>query len=121
MEKDLQERLKKFALRIIRLYSALPKRGPAFVLGNQVLKSGTSPGAHYREARRAKSDADFVSKVEGALQELDETQYWLELISDSEIFPTKRLAPLHQEADELIAIFVTITKRAKSRGKLRRR
>jgi four helix bundle protein len=121
MEKDLQERLKKFALRIIRLYSALPKRGPAVVLGNQVLRSGTSPGAQYREAKRAKSDADFVSKIEGALQELDETQYWLELIGESEIVPAKRLESLHQEAEELIAILVTITKRVKLRQKPRRR
>src|SRR5258705_13970209 len=73
MDRDLSQRTKQFALRIIKLSSALPKRGAAQVLGNQVLKSGTSPGAHYREARRAKSDADFISKIEGALQELDET------------------------------------------------
>ena len=77
MEKDLRERTKQFALRIIRLYSALPQRGASLVLGNQILKSGTSVGAHYREAQRAKSNADFISKVEGALQELDETTYWL--------------------------------------------
>lgn len=121
METDLKERLKRFALRIIRLYSALPKRGPALVLGNQILRSGTSPGAHYREARRAKSDADFVSKIEGALQELDETQYWLELISEAQILPAKRLMPLHQEAEELIAILVTIAKGVKGRGRTRKR
>ena len=87
MPTDLNGRLKKLALRIIALYSALPKRGPAQILGNQILRSGTSPGAHYREARRAKSNADFVSKIEGALQELDETQYWLELIGEAEIIP----------------------------------
>ncbi len=121
METDLNGRLKKFALRIIRLYSALPRRGPALVLGNQVLRSGTSPGAHYREAKRAKSDADFISKTEGALQELDETQYWLELISEAAIIPEKRLTPLQQEAEELIAILVTITKSVKRRGRARRR
>ena len=68
-----RERTKKFALRVIKLYSALPRRGDAQVLGTQILKAGTSVGAHYREACRAKSDADFISKVEGALQELDET------------------------------------------------
>ena len=98
METDLKQRTKRFALRIIRLYSAVPKRGAGQVLGTQVLKSGTSPGAHYREARRAKSDADFISKIEGALQELDET-----------------------EAEELIAILVTIVKGVKLKGKLRRR
>jgi four helix bundle protein len=73
MPSDLRERTKKFALRRIKLYSALPRRGDAQVLGNQILKAGTSVGAHYREACRAKSDADFISKIEGALQELDET------------------------------------------------
>lgn len=121
METDLKRRTKNFALRIIRLYSALPRRGAAQILGTQVLKSGTSPGAQYREARRAKSDADFISKIEGALQELDETQYWLELIGEARILSAKRLEPLHQEAEELIAIFVTIVKGVKSRGKLRRR
>jgi four helix bundle protein len=115
MGTDLCERLKNFALRIIGLYSALPKRGAAVVMGSQILRSGTSPGAQYREARRAKSDADFISKIEGALQELDETQYWLELIGESGILPATRLIPLHQEAEELIAILVTITKRAKLR------
>jgi len=121
METDLSKRLKNFALRIIRLYSALPKRGAGYVIGFQVLRSGTSPGAQYREACRAKSDPDFISKIEGALQELDETQYWLELISDARIVSAKRLAPLHQEAGELIAILVTIVKNVKSRGRLRRR
>ena len=112
-QKDLRQRTKKFALRIIRLYSSLPRRGDGQVLGGQILKSGTSVGAHYREACRAKSNADFVSKIEGALQELDETCYWLELIGESEILPMKRLEPLHAEAEELIAILVTIVTRVK--------
>ena len=121
MDTELSERLKKFALRIIGLYSALPKRGAGLVMGSQILRSGTSPGAQYREARRAKSDADLISKLEGALQELDETQYWLELISESGVLPATRLAPLHQEAEELIAILVTITKRVKLRIRRRKR
>ena len=80
MPSDLKTRTGDFALRIITLYSALPTRGAGYVLGLQVLKSGTSVGAHNREACRAKSNADFVSEIEGALQELDETAYWLELI-----------------------------------------
>ncbi|MDQ4120045.1 MAG: four helix bundle protein [Acidobacteriota bacterium] len=71
-ESDLKKRTKDFALRIIRLYIALPKTTEAQVLGKQVLRSGTSVGAHYRESCRAKSNADFISKVEGALQELEE-------------------------------------------------
>ena len=72
---DLKIRTKEFALRIIRLYPSLPKTTEAQVLGKQVLRSGTSVGAQYREAQRAKSDADFINKVEGSLQELDETAY----------------------------------------------
>ena len=121
MQSDLKQRTKKFALRIITLYAALPKRGAALILGTQVLKSGTSPGAQYREAQRAKSDADFISKIEGALQELDETQYWLELIGEAKILPATRLEPLHQEAGELIAIFVTMVRRTKLRPKVGRR
>ncbi len=116
-ERDLRTRTKEFALRIIRLYSCLPKTTVAQVIGKQVLRSGTSVGAHYREAQRAKSDADFVSKIEGGLQELDETLYWLELLIDSAIVSAKRLKPLCDETDELIAIFVTITKKTKRRLK----
>jgi len=111
-----RQRTKKFALRIITLYSALPRRGDALVLGNQVLKSGTSVGAHYREGCRAKSDADFINKIEGALQELEETAYWLELIGEAEILSTKRLEPLHSEAEELMAILVTIVTKVKSKA-----
>lgn len=113
MESDLKQRTKTFALRVIKLYSALPRRGDAKVLGNQILRSGTSVGAHYREACRAKSNADFISKVEGALQELDETAYWLELLGEAQILPMKRLQALHDEADELIAILVTIVTKVK--------
>ncbi len=113
---DLGKRTKDFALRIIRLYAALPKATEAQVIGKQLLRSGTSVGAHYREARRAKSDADFVSKIEGALQELDETAYWLELLGDSGIVKPERLRPLAQEVEELIAMFVTMVKKVKSKG-----
>ena len=83
------------------------------VLGTQILKSGTSLGAHYREAQRAKSNADFVSKIEGALQELDETTYWLELLRDSGMVGAGKLRSLQEEAEELLSIFVTIVKRVK--------
>src|SRR2546423_4056699 len=81
--RDLRVRTKSFALRIIRLYAALPKTVEAQVIGKQLLRSGTSVGAHYREAQRAKSNADFISKIEGGLQELEETVYWLELLADA--------------------------------------
>jgi len=111
--RDLRVRTKAFALRIIRLYGALPKTTVAQVLGKQVLRSGTSVGAHYREATRARSTAEFISKIEGGLQELEETVYWLELLVESGIVPGARLVDLCAEADELIAIFVTSAKTAK--------
>ena len=113
--RDLGLRTKQFALRAIKVFSALPKTTAAQVLGRQMLRSATSVGAHYREARRAKSDADFVSKVEGALQELDETGYWLELLAESGIITAARLQPLLAETNEVIAILVSITKKAKGR------
>jgi four helix bundle protein len=104
---DLRVRTKKFALRIINLYQNLPRSGEARVIGKQVLRSGTSVGAQYREACRAKSPADFVNMMAGALKELDETAYWLELLVESEIIPAIKLEDLQNETNELIAIFVS--------------
>jgi four helix bundle protein len=112
---DLRKRTREFALRIIKLYAALPKTTEAQVLGKQVLRSGTSVGAHYREACRAKSNADFVSKIEGGLQELDETLYWLELLAEAEIVVPNRLQPLEGETNELIAMFVSMAKGIKQK------
>lgn len=112
MVQDLRERTKEFALRIVRLYTALPKRNEvARVIGRQVLRSGTSIGAHYREASRGRSGAEFHSKIGVALQELDETAYWLELLAETGIVPAASLDGLLQETDELISIFVTISKK----------
>jgi len=112
---DLKVRTKQFALQIIRLYTSLPKTTEAQVIGKQVLRSGTSVGAQYREAQRAKSDADFINKVEGSLQRLDETGYWLELLKDSKMLSAEKLDPLLKETDELIAILVTIVKKVKNK------
>jgi four helix bundle protein len=113
---DLKKRTKEFALRVVKLYVVLPERNVAAqVLGKQILRCGTSVGAQYREACRAKSNADFVSKIEGALQELDETLYWLELLGESRVLVPTRLASLYSEAEELIAIFVTMVKSVKQR------
>lgn len=112
-EKDLVLRTKNFACRIIRLYVALPKETVAQVLGKQALRAGTSVGANYREANRARSKAEFVAKVGDCLKEADETAYWLELLADEEIVPKNRLEPLLQETNELISILVTISKRAR--------
>ena len=116
-EKDLRPRTKLFARRIIRLYVALPKTNTvAQVLGKQMLRSGTSVGANYREAYRARSKAEFISKIGDCLKEADETLYWLELILDESFVPARRLQPVVNEADELVAIFTTIAKRARGLG-----
>ena len=115
MSEDLKVRTKNFAIRIIRLFALLPKTTEAQVVGKQVLRSGTSVGAQYREAQHAKSDADFISKIEGGLQELEETTYWLELLEEIQLFNSTKLAPIRQETKELTAIFVTIVKKVKSR------
>ena len=112
---DLRERTTECALRIVRMYTQLPKTTEAQTLGKQVLRSGTSVGAQFRESQRAKSDADFINKLEGCLQEADETAYWLELLVKAEIVPAKRLEGLRKEIDEITAILVTIVTKVKKR------
>ena len=113
-KRDLRVRTKAYALRIIRSYTSLPKSTEAQVMGRQVLRSGTSVGAHYREAIRARSTAESVSKIEVGLQELEESVYWLELLTESGQVPKAALQDLIDETDELIAIFVTSAKTAKA-------
>src|SRR5437868_12990163 len=112
-ENDLRDRTKAFALQIIRMFAAIPKTAEAQVLGKQMLRSGTSVGANYREAYRGRSKAEFISKCGDSLRELEETAYWLELLVDGKVVPAERVSALRQECDELIAIFVTILKRSK--------
>ena len=96
------------------MFSALPKTTEGQVLGKQLLRSGTSIGANYREAFRARSKAEFIAKCGDSLREIEESAYWLELLVESGVVSAEKLAPLRQECDELIAIFVTILKRAKT-------
>ena len=110
---DLVERTMAFGLRIVKMFVALPKTDEARVLGKQALRSGTSVGANYREAQRARSTAEFIAKIGDCLKELDETSYWLELLVRSEIVTPRKLAALRQENEELLAIFTTISKNAK--------
>jgi four helix bundle protein len=113
----LRPRTKAFALRIIRMYSRLPKNDTiARVLGKQVLRSGTSVGANYREAARGRSKAEFISKIGDCLKEIDETEYWLELLVDSGCVTATQMNGLLDETRQLIAIFTTIDKRAKGLG-----
>ena len=103
---DLRNRTKQFALRIVRMFCALPKRTEAQVLGKQALRSGTSVAANFREASRARSTSEFLAKLGNVEQELDETLLWLELIVESGIVREAKMAALHQEAEELLKITV---------------
>jgi four helix bundle protein len=116
-DSNLKTRTKDYALAVIRLFSELPKMTETQVLGRQLLRSGTSVGAQYREATRAKSDADFVSKIEGALQELEESEYWLELLAESGFSSAERLVGVKKETGELKGIFVKIVRNTKARSK----
>ena len=113
--RDLAGRTKAYALRIIRLYSALPKSVVAQVVGKQLLRSGTSVGAHYREGSRSRSVAEFVSKLGGALQELEETMYWLELLQDAQIVKASRLESLADESGQIVAMLASSINTAKRR------
>jgi four helix bundle protein len=110
---DLRARTKQFALRVLRLYRALPPKEEARILGKQLLRSGTSVGANYRAACRARSKAEFIAKLGIVLEEADESIFWLELIEDTGLVSAERLRPLLKEAEELTAIFVTSLRAAK--------
>ena len=112
-QRDLIDRTKKYALRIIKLYSALPKDTISQTLGKQLLRSGTSVGANYREGHRGRSKAEFIAKLGDSLRELEESAYWLELLEEANIFPVERLVELMDETNQLTAIFVTIIKKAR--------
>jgi four helix bundle protein len=115
---DLKDRTKKFAIRIIKLVQALPHNPAGWVLGKQLLRSGTSVAANYRAVCRSRSDAEFVAKMGTVVEEADETAFWLELLIESEIIPQEKLAPLLKEASELVRIFAssrtTVIKRLNS-------
>lgn len=113
---ELRERTKLFGLRVVRMFVALPKTEEARVLGKQVLRSGTSVGANYREAHRSRSTAEFIAKLGDCLKELDETSYWLELLTESDIVPPAKLASLQDETNQLLAILTTIAKKSKDRN-----
>ena len=112
---ELKNRLKKFAIRIIRLVDILPNTLSGKVIGNQIVRSGTSPGANYRAACIAKSDKDFVNKLKMVEEELDETIYWLDLITEAELLKPELLAGLKKEAKELLSIITSsiLTKKNK--------
>ena len=111
---EMVDRTKKFALRIIHLVDSLPNTKVGRTLGGQILRSGTSIGANYREATRAGTKKHFTSILTIALREADETLYWLELLEESGTVKSARLRPLRQECNELVAILVASVKTAKS-------
>ena len=117
LTEELRKRTKQYASTIIRLYVTLPaSRKEVQVLGHQLLRSGTSVAAHVREASRARSDAEFCSKLDSALQEADESALWLELLRDDCGITAKELIGLVSETDELISIFVTMVERTKRKN-----
>ena len=113
--KEMQERTKAFGLRVIRLEATLPRTAVAKVIGGQLLRCGTSVGANYRAACRAKSTADFVAKMGTVEEEADESLYWMELLIDAGLVPAEQLTALMKEGDEILAIVVTSIRTARQR------
>jgi four helix bundle protein len=104
---QLKQQTKQYALRVIKVVESLPSTKSGSIIGNQLLRSGTSVGANYRAACRGRSKPDLASKIGIVIEEADESLYWMELLVESGTIPKDRLSPLMQEADELIAIFTS--------------
>ncbi len=113
---DLRHRTKCFSLRVIHLCESLPSKPAARVMINQLLRSATSVGANYRAACRARSNADFVSKIGVVLEEADESVYWLELLLESGLVSQQQLTELMRESQELVAIFAASKLTASGKG-----
>ena len=114
-QEEMKMRTKQFALRVIRLVESLPNGKAANVIGNQLLRSGTSVGANYRASCRAKSTADFVHKLSIGEEETDESIYWMELLVEGEIIKEKLLENLMNEADQILSIIVSSIKTVKEK------
>jgi four helix bundle protein len=110
---EMKARTKAYANRIVKLCSALPNNWIARALGKQLLRSGTSVGANYRAVCRAKSKPDFINKLRIVEEECDESLFWMELLTDNQLVKAQRLAPLMQEASEILAIVVSTAKSAR--------
>ncbi|MFQ5965371.1 MAG: four helix bundle protein [Candidatus Scalinduaceae bacterium] len=109
--KELEKRTRKFAVRIIRLSTALPNTPEGRVIRSQITKSGTSVGANYREANRARSKPDFKNKIKICESEASETQYWIEVIIEVKWLSWKKVKSDYEECSELLAIFTSIGKK----------
>lgn len=110
---ELRDRTKAFALRVITLLNALSHTPVARVIRNQLLRCGTSVGANYRAAKRAKSTADFISKMGTVEEETDESMYWMELLVETGLMKKSRISDLYQEADEILSMVVASIKTAR--------
>ena len=115
-EKDLKQRTKGFALRVVKFCESLPKDEISKTLGRELLRSGTSVGANHRAVCRAKSTADFISKFGTVLEEADESAYWIELLIDAGKAADDATGALLREANELVAISVSSINTARKRG-----
>ena len=113
---NLRKRFKDFALRVIRLCASLPQNNIGWVLGKQLLKSGTSIGANYCEAQHASSRGHFATILEICLREADETKYWLELLAESGIVDPSLLSAITIECDEIVHILAASVRTAKQSG-----
>ena len=111
---ELKKRTKQLGLRIIKLIELLPSSKAANVIGNQLLRSGTSVGANYRSACRARSKPDFISKASISIEEADESLYWMEMLVEAEIMPKEKLAVLMKETDEIVATLTASVKTARA-------
>jgi four helix bundle protein len=115
-ENELKQRVKQFALRVMKLVGALPNSTAGRVIGSQLMRSGSSVGANYRAACRGRSRAEFIAKLGVAQEEADESAFWMELIIEGELMERRLVEPLLQEANELTAIMTASRKSALARS-----
>lgn len=113
-ENELKTRTKQFGLRVMNLVTVLPKTTDGRAIGSQLVRSGTSVGANYRAACRSRSKAEFIAKIGVVVEEADESAFWLELIMDGGILKPELVSPLHEEAEDLTAIFAASCRTAKT-------
>ncbi len=115
-EKTFKERTKKLAVAIIKQMDKLPKSRAADVVAKQIIRSGTSIGANYRAACRAKSTADMINKMKIVEEESDETMYWLEILADADLAPKEQIRTLYKETSEILAMTIASIKTLRSRS-----
>jgi four helix bundle protein len=120
-KRELQNRTKQFALRVLNLIDALPRTAAGRAISSQLIRAATSVGANYRSACRARPRAEFAAKLGIAVEEADESLYWLELVRDGKLVPEKKLSLLLMEADELTAILASGRKSAASSSNIKNR